>query len=87
MEQRNRPKSDHTILQQVRGWCPFKECKQSIGNLCRKAVAIGNNQLARNKGENVPSWGRVYGLKRDMADAMVGLLDIYVGIDDRKNGS
>ena len=33
---------------QVRGWSPFKECKQSTGILCHKAVAIESNQLAQN---------------------------------------
>jgi len=39
------------------------------------------------EGKNVPLWGRVYGLKRDTAEAMVGLLGIYIGIDDHKDSS
>ena len=33
---------------QVMGQNPFEECKQSIGILCCKVVAIESNQLARN---------------------------------------
>ena len=43
---------------QVRGRSPFEECRQSTRILCREAVAIESNQLARNNHQR-----RVEGLR------------------------